>query len=93
MNIEGCTAIVTGANRGIGFGFVEELLAQGAARVYLGARQLADARFCPCPFNDSARKSLEPGPRFGRPADAWTNLIVYWSDRCRQGRWSKLSFA
>ena len=38
MKIEGCTAIVTGANRGIGFGFVEELLDQGAARVYLGAR-------------------------------------------------------
>jgi NAD(P)-dependent dehydrogenase (short-subunit alcohol dehydrogenase family) len=43
MNIEGCTAIVTGANRGIGFGFVEELLAQGAARVYLASRQLTDA--------------------------------------------------
>ncbi len=43
MKIEGCTAIVTGSNRGIGFGFIEELLAQGAARVYLAARKLADA--------------------------------------------------
>ena len=29
MNIENCTAIVTGGNRGIGEGFVEELLEQG----------------------------------------------------------------
>ncbi|MAK64744.1 MAG: short-chain dehydrogenase [Maricaulis sp.] len=40
---EGCVAIVTGANRGIGLGFVEELLDQGAARIYVGSRNLADA--------------------------------------------------
>ncbi|WP_243445863.1 SDR family NAD(P)-dependent oxidoreductase [Polymorphobacter arshaanensis] len=44
MNIEGCTAIVTGGNRGIGEGFVTELLEAGAARVYVAARQLADAQ-------------------------------------------------
>lgn len=43
MKIEGCTAIVTGGNRGIGEGFVDELLAAGAARVYVAARALADA--------------------------------------------------
>ena len=43
MKIEGCTAIVTGGNRGIGEGFVDELLAQGARRVYVAARSLADA--------------------------------------------------
>ncbi|MEE2692557.1 MAG: SDR family oxidoreductase [Pseudomonadota bacterium] len=43
MNIQGCTALVTGGNRGIGEGFVEELLEQGAARVYIGARNPADA--------------------------------------------------
>jgi NAD(P)-dependent dehydrogenase (short-subunit alcohol dehydrogenase family) len=32
-------ALVTGANRGIGRGFVEELLARGARRVYATARQ------------------------------------------------------
>ena len=37
--ISGKAAFVTGANRGIGKAFVEELLAQGAAKVYAGARR------------------------------------------------------
>src|ERR1700712_5404314 len=39
---QGCVAVVTGGNRGIGRGFVEELLAGGAAKVYCGARDVAD---------------------------------------------------
>ncbi len=39
--IEGKAAFVTGANRGIGLAFVEELLAAGAAKVYAGARNTA----------------------------------------------------
>ena len=38
----GSTALVTGGNRGIGRAFVEELLKQGAAKVYCGARDPED---------------------------------------------------
>lgn len=44
MKIEGCTALVTGANRGIGKGFVDELLAHGARKVYVGSRKIEDAQ-------------------------------------------------
>lgn len=40
MEIEGVRALVTGANRGIGRAFVEELLARGAASVLATARDL-----------------------------------------------------
>ncbi|WP_432543317.1 SDR family oxidoreductase [Kineococcus sp. SYSU DK002] len=39
MQINGSTALVTGANRGIGRHFVEQLLARGAQKVYAGARR------------------------------------------------------
>jgi NAD(P)-dependent dehydrogenase (short-subunit alcohol dehydrogenase family) len=38
MDITGTTALVTGANRGLGKAIVEQLLQQGAAKVYAGAR-------------------------------------------------------
>jgi len=43
MQIENSTALVTGANRGIGEAFVRVLLAAGAAKVYVGARDPASA--------------------------------------------------
>src|SRR4051794_9149088 len=38
MQIHGSIALVTGANRGLGAAFVQELLDRGAAKVYAGAR-------------------------------------------------------
>lgn len=40
--VAGCTALVTGGNRGIGRAFVEELIAGGATRVYCGARTVEE---------------------------------------------------
>jgi NAD(P)-dependent dehydrogenase (short-subunit alcohol dehydrogenase family) len=40
MNIQNATALVTGANRGIGKAYVEALLAAGASRIYTAARSL-----------------------------------------------------
>jgi NAD(P)-dependent dehydrogenase (short-subunit alcohol dehydrogenase family) len=48
MNIEASVAVVTGANRGIGRRFVDELLERGAAKVYAAVRrpdQLPDGEF------------------------------------------------
>ncbi|MEU1403508.1 SDR family oxidoreductase [Streptomyces sp. NPDC005728] len=39
MDIKGSTALVTGANRGIGLAFAQALLAHGAAKVYAGVRE------------------------------------------------------
>jgi NAD(P)-dependent dehydrogenase (short-subunit alcohol dehydrogenase family) len=50
MKIEGATALVTGANRGIGRAFAEELVARGAAKVYAGVRDVStvtDPRLVP----------------------------------------------
>lgn len=38
MQIQGSVALVTGANRGLGAAFVQELLDRGAAKVYAAAR-------------------------------------------------------
>src|SRR3954452_20001331 len=41
MQIQGAIALVTGANRGIGQAFAQALLERGAAKVYVGVRDLA----------------------------------------------------
>ncbi len=40
MKINGKTALVTGANRGIGFAIVKALLDNGAKKVYATARDI-----------------------------------------------------
>jgi NAD(P)-dependent dehydrogenase (short-subunit alcohol dehydrogenase family) len=50
MRIEGATALVTGANRGIGRAFAQALLDHGAATVYAGVRDpstVTDPRLTP----------------------------------------------
>jgi len=50
VTIKGSTALVTGGQRGLGKAFVDELLAQGATRVYASARHpqpSADPRIVP----------------------------------------------
>lgn len=44
MKIENAVALVTGANRGIGLAFANELLARGARKVYAGARDPATVK-------------------------------------------------
>ncbi len=54
MKIAGATALVTGGNRGIGEAFVRAFLEVGAARVYLGARDVENARDLVAEFPDRA---------------------------------------
>lgn len=52
MDIEGAVPIVTGGNRGIGEGFVRAFIEAGAGRVYVGARDPADAAHLVDEFGD-----------------------------------------
>ena len=68
MNIQGTTALVTGANRGIGQSFVDALIARGAAKVYAAARNpdsitTDDPRVVPIALDvtDGARVAELPG--------------------------------
>ena len=44
MKIQGCVALVTGANRGLGLAFAQALLAAGAKKVYAAARDPGSVR-------------------------------------------------
>ena len=63
MDIAGSTALVTGANRGIGRRFVDQLLARGARKVYATARHpelidTADSRVTPLYLDLLDEKSI-----------------------------------
>jgi NAD(P)-dependent dehydrogenase (short-subunit alcohol dehydrogenase family) len=63
MDIAGSTALVTGANRGIGRRFVDELLARGAKKVYAAARRpelidTSDSRVTPLYLDLLDEKSI-----------------------------------
>jgi len=63
MDIAGSTALVTGANRGIGRRFVDQLLARGARKVYATARRpelidTSDARVTPLYLDLLDEKSI-----------------------------------
>jgi NAD(P)-dependent dehydrogenase (short-subunit alcohol dehydrogenase family) len=61
MKIEGCTALITGANRGLGKAYTEALLAAGAAKVYAGARDpagIADPRLTPVRLDVSSPSDI-----------------------------------
>ncbi|MGH8325208.1 MAG: SDR family NAD(P)-dependent oxidoreductase [Steroidobacteraceae bacterium] len=45
MKLEGCKALVTGANRGLGRAYAQALVAAGAAQVFAGARNPADVPY------------------------------------------------
>ena len=62
MEITGSTAVVTGANRGLGRALVDVLLERGAARVYAGARDprtvRADERITPVALDVTDRAAI-----------------------------------
>ena len=62
MKIEGSVALVTGANRGLGFEFSRQLLGRGAAKVYGAVRDpdvLRDDRVVPVRLDVTDRGSIE----------------------------------
>ncbi|HKS17780.1 MAG TPA: SDR family oxidoreductase [Bradyrhizobium sp.] len=61
MNIEGCVALVTGANRGLGKAYVEALLDAGCAKVYAGMRTGGTEpgeRLVPIPLDVTSSQSV-----------------------------------
>ena len=72
MDISGTTALVTGANRGLGRALVDALLTRGAGRVYAAARDVTsiarrdDVRVVALPLDltSIAHERADPGDWF-----------------------------
>jgi NAD(P)-dependent dehydrogenase (short-subunit alcohol dehydrogenase family) len=61
MEIKGCTALVTGANRGLGKAYADALIARGAAKVYAAARDpsaIMDRRLTPLQLDVTSAKQI-----------------------------------
>jgi len=68
MRIQGCVALVTGSNRGLGQALVEGLLAVGAAKVYAAARDAAkiaarDTRVVPVTLDTTKTEQIAAAAR------------------------------
>ena len=61
MNVEGCTALVTGANRGLGRTLAGMLVQRGARKVYAGARDptaITDSRLTPVQLDVTSKEDI-----------------------------------
>jgi NAD(P)-dependent dehydrogenase (short-subunit alcohol dehydrogenase family) len=66
VNIDGCIALVTGANRGLGKAYCEALLAAGASKVYAGARDpstISDPRLTPIKLDVTSQGDITAAAR------------------------------
>ena len=78
MDVKGSTAIVTGANRGLGKAIVAELLSRGAAKVYAGARDpesvvTADPRVVPVRLDVTDQNSVYAAAALAADVDLLVN--------------------
>jgi NAD(P)-dependent dehydrogenase (short-subunit alcohol dehydrogenase family) len=84
MQIQGSTALVTGANRGLGLAFAKALLEAGAAKVYAGARdpsKVALARVTPLALDITDRSSVAAAARVAGDANLLINNAAVLSAR------------
>jgi NAD(P)-dependent dehydrogenase (short-subunit alcohol dehydrogenase family) len=61
MNVEGCTALITGANRGLGRALAGMLVQRGARKVYAAARDptaITDLRLTPVRLDVTAKDDI-----------------------------------
>ncbi len=81
MQINGCAAFVSGANRGLGTALVEALLDRGAARVYAGARRIEtvpdlarrDPRVVPVPLDITDAEQVDQAAKLATDATLLVN--------------------